>query len=101
MAAPAMTNRPRTALALLAPLLTASLAGCGGGPSKDTGTGGGGATTTTTTSLGSVDDIMGTLPCSCSLDCPSDCAEPDTPYACPTVLPYAELPHDTACGAWD
>src|SRR5262245_4577886 len=90
--------RPRTALTLLAALIV-SISGCGGGPGN-AGTGASTTTTTGTGGLGSVDDIMGALPDSCAFECGS-CAEPDTPFACPTVLPWAKLPHEPACGAWD
>ncbi len=51
-------------------------------------------------SIGNVDDIMGDLPQSCAFTC-SDCAEPDTPYACPTLQPWDELPHADACEPFD
>src|SRR5579871_5663231 len=82
--------RPRTALAFLG-VVTLPLSGCGGGHGTP-GAGGG---------LGSVDDIMASLPVSCSFDCTSPCSEPDTAFSCPTVLPWAQLPHADACGAWD
>ena len=63
------------------------------------------STTATSTSTGtggsvSADDIMGDLPRSCAFDC-SDCPEPDAPYDCPTVKPWADLPHAKDCGSWD
>src|ERR1700733_10126380 len=48
----------------------------------------------------SVEDIMSSLPQSCAFTC-QDCAEPDTPFDCPTVKPWETLPHDDACGTWD
>lgn len=51
--------------------------------------------------LGTVDDIMATLPDSCAFACGSDCPEPTEPYVCPTLKPWAELPHADTCEAWD
>jgi DNA-binding beta-propeller fold protein YncE len=96
--------RPRSALA--SSLASIALAACGGGGESTTGTGGQMTTSSSTTSgtgggLGTVDDIMASLPQSCSFDCGSQCTEPDTPFACPTILPWDQLPHDDACGTWD
>src|SRR5271166_1806335 len=89
-------RRPHASLPSLVAVVLASLAACGGGGAQgtagSTGTGGG---------LGSADDILASLPQSCSLDCGSVCTEPETPFSCPTVLPWAQLPHDDACGTWD
>jgi DNA-binding beta-propeller fold protein YncE len=74
-------------------------AGCGGdsvatSATTSGGEGGSGGSAPT------VADIMGSLPLSCAFAC-SDCPEPQTAFACPTVAPWASLPHDDACGAWD
>ncbi len=43
-----------------------------------------------------------TQPGSCAYTCPSSsCAELTTPYACPSLGPWAQIPHDTPCPAWD
>jgi len=50
-----------------------------------------------------VEDEIRTLR-SCALACDPDCAEPQTPFACPALGPWTTIPHDTAadrCGAWD
>ncbi len=98
-----MMRRPRLSrppLPSLVALDIASLACSGGGGAQGTG---GGATTGTGTGggLGSVDDILAALPQSCSLDCGSVCTEPETPFACTTLLPWAQLPHDPLCGTFD
>src|SRR6187402_1991267 len=79
-------------LAILAPF-----AGCGG--SDDTGS----SSAQSSTGMPppeTVDDIMGNLPQSCSFGCGA-CDEPGTPFSCPTVKPWAALPHDAACGSFD
>ncbi len=100
--------RPRTSLASL-PLVAvavvsaaaASVAGCGGSGTPGTGGGSSSSSSGAGGGLGSADDILSSLPQSCALDCGSACAEPETAFACPTVLPWAQLPHDDACGGWD
>src|SRR4051794_34541193 len=83
---------------LLLAVLVAPLAAIGcGDESLPTGGTGGGATTA---SGGSVDDIMSTLPESCSFDC-SKCAEPEAPFDCPTIKPWDKAPHAGVCPAWD
>jgi DNA-binding beta-propeller fold protein YncE len=90
-------------------LLAHAVLGCssGDGPRSSAGAGGGSTSTsaaTTTTGAGagpSVEDIMGSLPESCSFVCGGVCNEPDTPFDCPTVKPWQTLPHDPACGTWD
>jgi Phosphoesterase family len=105
-----MLHRPRPAapLLLLAPavLLGCSLDFTRASPSRvDTGAGGA-STSSSTGGTGAggaetdVDTIMGSLPKSCAFACGA-CPEPETPYACPTLQPWATLPHDPACGAWD
>lgn len=49
--------------------------------------------------VGTVDAIMGNLPASCAFDC-SECNEPAQPFACPTLKPWATLPHAAECGGW-
>ncbi len=50
--------------------------------------------------LGTVDDIMVELPKSCAFQC-GDCAEPATPFDCPTLAPWDKLPHEEACEPFD
>ncbi|MFI5298141.1 MAG: alkaline phosphatase family protein [Polyangiales bacterium] len=41
-------------------------------------------------------------PTSCAFTCPlTHCAEVDAGYTCPSMAPWATLPHDTPCGAFD
>lgn len=50
-----------------------------------------------------VDDEVRSLQ-SCALECGRDCEETTTPFACPALRPWGEIPHDTSedrCGAWD
>jgi hypothetical protein len=105
-----MLPRRRTAAALLLVLAPFALAGCflddRTPPHPTVSTGGGGGSTSSSSSGGAgltVDDIMGNLPESCSFECPlpASCTEPDKPFACPTLAPWASLPHDDACGAWN
>lgn len=45
-------------------------------------------------------ELMTELPSSCAFDCTDGCpAETLGPFACPTLLPWDQLPHDPACGA--
>jgi YVTN family beta-propeller protein len=85
-------------------LVSAALSACGG-ENSSSGTGGSSSTSTTTdTGTGgslSADDVMGALPRSCAFDCDGACTEPDKPYDCPTIKPWADVPHDAACGSWD
>jgi hypothetical protein len=42
------------------------------------------------------------LPHSCAFKCPSSsCKESTTPYGCPMLEPWGQIPHDTPCGTWD
>jgi DNA-binding beta-propeller fold protein YncE len=100
-----MLRRTRIAPLLAAALLAPLAAACG--TNTETHGTGGQTTSTTTTSatggapdLGTTDDIMSQLPASCAFACGA-CSEPETPFACPTLKPWNELPHDPACGAWD
>lgn len=74
------------------PLTTSSAAG-GSGQGGAGGQGG-----------GDVDpaDLL-TAPKSCAYECPdiASCPESKTPYVCPAMAPWNELPHFEACGAWD
>lgn len=96
----------RALLPLLASLL-ATAAACGGGGETQS-TGGSSSSSSSSSSSGggggapavTVDDIMSDLPKSCAFACGA-CDEPDAPFACPTIAPWASLPHDDACGAWD
>src|SRR5262245_16320074 len=89
----------RTGRVCLLPLvaLLASFAGCG--DQHETGTSTGQSSTGTPPDLGTVDDILSNLPQSCSFEC-GNCAEPMTPFACPTIKPWKDLPHAVACGGW-
>ncbi len=41
-------------------------------------------------------------PKSCALECPqSDCPETKTPYACPNLGAWKDVPHAATCAAWD
>lgn len=41
-------------------------------------------------------------PHSCVYECPnSACPEAARPYACPALEPWARIPHEAECGAWD
>ena len=100
-------------------LLLATLAACGGSnQNSGSGSGSGGGTagstsaaTTSSTAASSssstgaggsltVDDVLSSLPGSCAFECGAACSEPKTPFACPTLEPWAKLPHDPAC-QWD
>lgn len=80
---------PPQALSLLA-LLALAPAGCGDDTSPPPAP----------RNVGTVDDVMANLSASCAFQC-SDCAEPETPYACTTLKPWADLPHAESCGGWD
>ncbi len=49
---------------------------------------------------GDPEDLIFTVPVSCSFFC-QDCAEPATPYACPAMAPWSQVPHAEACGCFD
>ena len=93
------------ALVLPAAELLASTLGCGGPDAETTA-----SSSTSSSAVGSsgsqkppgksVDEILADLPASCAFEC-GGCAEPMTPYACPTLAPWETLPHADACGAWD
>jgi hypothetical protein len=87
----------------LAPLFL--LAACNDEPSTP-GTGGAGGTTTTTdTNTGGAPpdpDAYLEAPKSCAYDCPSNgCPEQTTPYVCPAMGDWQDIPHLDACPAWD
>ncbi|HSQ64500.1 MAG TPA: hypothetical protein VLM85_14850, partial [Polyangiaceae bacterium] len=47
-------------------------------------------------------DSLRSPPKSCAYQCPnSACSEATTPYACDAMLPWAQIPHDDPCPAWD
>jgi len=59
---------------------------------------------TSSQSLGSPSDFMGNLKEdeSCILSCDPSCAEGATPWVCPALADWSDLPHDpTACGGFD
>src|SRR5262245_41230669 len=87
---------PRSARAISASSFFIWLAGA-----FSLGAGGcGGSDTKPPPALGDPADIMSDLPRSCAFAC-SDCAEPEQPYACPTLKPWGQIPHAQACGNWD
>src|SRR6185503_9458982 len=82
-------------------LLSLALAGCSSdsiaptSSAASSGAGGGG---------GSGPDPLefAAVQASCAYECPaSTCPELTAPYACQNLLPWNEIPHDPACGAWD
>ena len=38
---------------------------------------------------------------SCVFQCGAPCAEPERPYECPSLRPWAAIPHAATCGAFD
>jgi DNA-binding beta-propeller fold protein YncE len=38
---------------------------------------------------------------SCALQCNSECNEPATPFPCPAMRAWTEMPHADACPSWD
>jgi DNA-binding beta-propeller fold protein YncE len=98
-----MLRRRRSAV-ILALLFTAACGDETGQPitssSTHSGTGGGTTTSTGTGGGPDVDDVMSSIGSSCAFSC-GGCAEPETPYACPTVAAWETLPHADACGGWD
>src|SRR5688572_8234388 len=97
-----MLRRSRTLpLSTSALLATIALAGCGGDGTN--GTSGGSTTSSSSGSGGSgvtVDEVMANLPQSCAFSC-GPCPEPDTVYPCPTLGPWADVPHADSCPSWD
>lgn len=101
---------PRSILPALIPLV--ALAACGDeSPSNPSS-----STTTASTSTGSgglggggggaggdPEAFYYPPPHSCAYECDETpgCAEQTAPYACPTVHPWAAIPHGDACPAWD
>jgi DNA-binding beta-propeller fold protein YncE len=85
----------RRAFALFPLLASLALAGAckGSGKTSSTTTGAGGTVDPAT--------FVG-VPTSCAYQCPAGhCAEVTTPYACQNLGPWAQIPHDTGCEAWD
>ncbi len=84
-----MPPRARTALPLLALPLALLAAGCGDDES---------AAPTPSVNL----DPYLTAPTSCAYVCPNEtCPEATTPYVCPSLGPWASIPHLETCPAWD
>src|SRR5262245_49918459 len=50
--------------------------------------------------LPSPEEVMAGLPASCAFEC-DGCPEPEQPFDCPTMKPWAELSHADACLDWD
>jgi DNA-binding beta-propeller fold protein YncE len=96
-------NLRRTSLSILsgaAGLAASLLVGCSSA-NHAVGEGGSGTTTTTTTTDTDPSDFL-TAPSSCAYACPNAaCPEQTTPYACPAARPWAAIPHEDACDAWD
>ena len=59
------------------------------------------ASTGSPPNLGTVDDIMDSLPQSCSFSCDAQCSEPKEPFVCPTTKSWGDLPHAAECPTWD
>lgn len=101
-----MSKRP---LAFLPLLSLAAIAACSSAQNT--------STTTTSSSSSSGSSSSGTggtggagpdpyefaaAPQSCAYQCPSDqCAEQDTPYACPSLGEWTKVPHTELCEAWN
>ena len=80
-----------------APLALALAAACGDAEIARQGTGGAGGTPDPRDPY-----EFAVPPRSCAYDCPPDgCAEQTTPYACPNLLPWGEIPHEDVCQTWD
>jgi hypothetical protein len=80
------------------------VAGCGGG--GETGTGGGTSSSSASGTGGEGGDPMDFYappPDSCAYDCPhtTPCVEQTAHYACPSLGPFADIPHAPECGGWD
>ncbi len=107
-----MSLRTLAPLAALPLLFTAA---CGGSGTNATAGAGGSSSsstaTTTTTTTGSTGGSGGAMqdpfdfapaPVSCAYQCPAgSCPEDTKPYACQDLEPWAQIPHDTPCEAWD
>ena len=98
---PRAASRSVRSLPSLIALSLLSLAAC----SSDDG--GAGGTVTPTPDAGEAPDLTPytIAPTSCAFTCPAStttpCAEADAGYACPSLAPWASIPHDDGCGAWD
>lgn len=90
---------PRRSVASLPVLLVAlaQLFGCG---SSDNGVAPGGGGTGGTGEPPDTSPYM-KAPKSCAYVCGAPCKENTTPYACPAMAAWKDLPHDEACVAWD
>ena len=51
------------------------------------------------------DDYVTAVKCdaykSCVFQCGTPCAEPEQPYQCPSLRPWAAIPHAPTCGNFD
>ncbi|MEO7328579.1 MAG: hypothetical protein ABI193_08380, partial [Minicystis sp.] len=98
-----MYRLPRTsllALLLLAPLLLAPFAACGGDPATTSSS----ASSTGTGTGGTIDPyaFFDPPPESCAYLCPNEaCAEQSAPYACPSLGEWSKIPHAPTCETWD
>ncbi|MFO0592707.1 MAG: hypothetical protein U0441_34505 [Polyangiaceae bacterium] len=91
----------RSVLFFAAPLVLLAAA-CGGSDTSSSGGSGGSTTTTSTTTTSSVDpEEFMIAPKSCAYTCPDEegCPEKTTPYACPSMGKWAEIPHEEGCPA--
>jgi len=95
-----MSQHRRWAVCTSAVLIAfATTAGCG---SSDGGGGdGGGAGGTGGTGEPPDIDAYLKVPKSCAYACNAACTERDTPYACPSLAAWSNLPHLDTCESWD
>ena len=49
---------------------------------------------------GDPEELQFEIPYSCAYQCVSDCAEPETPYSCPAMGPWDQVPHADSCGCY-
>ena len=96
------TSRASSALFVLpavpALVALAALTGCGSSGSASPGVDAGGSGVDAGDPLGFVDP-----PHSCAYTCPdvAACPESKSPYVCPSLGAWADIPHQSSCEAWD
>jgi hypothetical protein len=98
-----MRRHSLTAAAVLA-LSVVPVAGCGDG--AETGPGGGSSSSSSSGTGGEALDpteFYSPPPDSCAYDCPhtTPCVEQSAHYVCPSLGPFADIPHAPECGGWD
>jgi DNA-binding beta-propeller fold protein YncE len=99
-----MPRFPRASLLTLLALSSTSLAAgllaaCGGDPSNPST-----SSSTTGGTGGEIDPgaFYDPPPESCAYECPNEaCAEQTTPYACPSLGAWKDIPHAETCESWD